>query len=144
MGTLRVHEKPLLTMRAGAVPPARSLAYLATPYTLYKPGLEAAFREASRVAGQILLAGIDVFSPIAHAHAISAYSEIDPLAREFWLAHLERFMERCDVLIIAEMAGWKESEGMNREIAFFVRARKHIFQLDPSSMIMRKVVGAGT
>lgn len=131
-------ERASLTI-SGAPLPARTLAYLASPYTLYPDGIEIAFREAARITGELLLAGVECYSPIAHCHPLSLYANIDALDRDFWLRYQEAFMSRCDVLIVAQMKGWKESHGINHEIRFFLERKRVIFMLDPSSMNMRRM-----
>lgn len=133
----QINGKPLLTIR-GAGLPDRTLAYLATPYTHYKDGIEIAFREASRIAALLLIAGVEIYSPIAHCHPLAIYGDIDALDRDFWLNYQEQFMLRCDVLIVAEMDGWKDSIGMQHETNFFERAKRPIFLLNPATMIMRR------
>lgn len=129
----------LLTVVGDALP-SRTLAYLASPYTNYPDSIEIAFRDVSRIAGKLLLAGIHVYSPIAHCHPLAIHGEIDALDRDFWLQYQEIMMARCDVLIVAEMRSWQESIGIQHEIAFFARAKRTIFQLNPVSMIMRRMV----
>ena len=137
----RAHEsnnRPQLVI-VGASLPDRSLAYLATPYTNYKDGIEIAFREAARITGQLLLAGVEAYSPIAHCHPLSVHANIDALDRDFWLRYQETFMARCDVLIVAQMKGWKESIGVQHEIKFFLERKRVVFFLDPVSMNMRRM-----
>lgn len=47
------------------------LVYLATPYSKYPRGIEAAFVDASRLAACLVRLGISVYSPIAHTHPIA-------------------------------------------------------------------------
>lgn len=121
-----------------------ALAYLATPYTLYRHGHDFAFREACRLTGELIAAGIEIFSPIVHCHAITSYSVgLDPLDNQFWLARLAPFMSRCDVLIVAEMDGWKDSAGIAHEISAFARAFKPVFSLDPVRLTLRRSLTPG-
>jgi Domain of unknown function (DUF1937) len=115
-----------------------SLAYLATPYSKYPTGPHGAFFDAARLAGKLLLAGVNVYSPIAHTHPIGLYSGMDILDLKIWLPVDELMMERCDILIVARMAGWETSSGIAHEIEFFERAGKPIFDLDPDTMKMVK------
>lgn len=129
----------LLTIVGDAFPP-RTLAYLASPYTNYPKSIEFAFRDISRIAAELLIAGVHVYSPIAHCHPLAIYGDIDALDREFWLNYQETFMARCDVLIVAEMESWQDSIGIQHEIAFFIRNKRTIFMLDPVTMTMRRMV----
>jgi hypothetical protein len=117
---------------------ANSLAYLATVYSKHKLGLEAAFIEASKLAARLLVSGIKVYSPIAHTHPLAYYGGLDLLDLSIWLPFDEAMMERADVLIVAHMEGWRESKGITHEIAFFERAEKPIFDLDPETLSMVK------
>lgn len=107
---------------------SNTLAYLATPYSRYPAGIEAAFQDAAALAARLLRAGILVYSPIAHTHPLAMYGLLDPLDH-IWLPFDELMMARCDTLIVAHMEGWRGSKGIAREIEFFKRAGKPIFDL---------------
>lgn len=133
-------NRPQLTI-VGASMPARTLAYLATPYSKYEGGnLALAFRDAARLAAQLMQAGVIVYSPIAHTHPLAIYGDIDPLDHDIWLLFDEIMMARCDVLIVAQMNGWKESKGIDYEVRFFAERKRTIFMLDPVSMNMRRML----
>jgi hypothetical protein len=117
---------------------AHPLAYLATPYSLHPHGTVAAWQAACRLAGQLIRAGTNVYSPIAYLHAVGRYSGIDPLDHEFWMRIDRAMMDRCDVLLVAHMAGWESSKGMAIEIADFERAGKPIFDVDPQTLTMTR------
>lgn len=122
--------------------PEGVLAYLATPYSKYEGGnLELAFRDAARLAAQLMLTGIRVYSPIAHTHPLAVYGDVDPLDHSIWLPFDEAMMQRCEVLIVAQMKGWKESKGIDHEIKFFAARKRTIYMLDPVSMTMRRMIG---
>lgn len=119
-------------------PPLGALCYLATPYTKYKDGdIDAAFRDAAKLAAQLLRAGIKVYSPIAHCHPLSVHGKIDPLDHSIWLPFNDTMLRASDVLIVAEMDGWDQSKGVGYEIEFFERTVKPIFHLDPLTLTMR-------
>lgn len=132
------NNRPTLTI-VGPSMPERSLAYLATPYTNYHEGIESAFRDASRICAGLLNSGVEAYSPIAHCHPMAIYGDLDALDRDFWLRYQETMMQRCDVLIVAQMKGWKESIGIQHEIKFFLERKRVIFTLDPVSMNMRRM-----
>lgn len=132
-------EKPTLTISGGAMAP-RTLAYLATPYTNYPDGIEIAYREAARIAAELLLAGVHVYSPIAHCHPMAVYGDIDALDRDFWLHYQETMMARCDALIVARMKAWDESVGIAHEVNFFLKNKRTVFMLDPVRMTMHRMV----
>ncbi len=59
--------------------------YLATPYSKYPHGQEAAYIAAAEQSGLLLNAGIKVFCPITHSHPIAIYGNIDKLDYEMFL-----------------------------------------------------------
>lgn len=100
--------------------------YLATPYSKYRAGTEAAYRDACALAAHLFRAGVQVYSPIAHTHAIA---EIGGLAGHFerWAAFDEAMIRASDGLIVAAtMDGWRESAGIAAEIAICERLRKPV------------------
>lgn len=121
-------------MRQAPYPPGNSLNYLATPYSEFKGGIDAAFEAAGELAGHLLRAGINVFSPITHSHPIATFGGIDHLDYSIWLPFDEYMMAKCDGLIVAEMEGWTESKGIAHEIRYFERAAKPIWHLIPRTL----------
>lgn len=115
-----------------------SLTYLATPYSLYVGGLEQAFEEAATLAGMLIASGMNIYSPIVHCHSIAIHGRLDPLDHSLWLALDDVMLAKCDVLLVAHMAGWENSFGIKHEIAFFQDAKKPIFDLDPETMIIKR------
>ena len=110
------------------------LCYLATPYSKYPTGIVAAFGDAARLGARLLLAGVKFFCPIAHSHPIATYGQLDVLSHDVWLPFDEAMMAVCAVLVVAKMEGWDKSFGIAHEIAFFARAGKPVFYLDPATL----------
>jgi hypothetical protein len=118
------------------------LAYLATPYSKYPAGPERAFVDAVRLAAALARAGVRIYSPIVHSHPLASYGGLDPLDHAFWLPFNEVQLNAAGVLIVAQMAGWQESAGIAHEVAFFERAGKPVFDLQPASLLMTRRKGA--
>ena len=80
--------------------------YIATPYSLFAGGREAAFRMSCRVTADLMRAGVPCFSPM---------------------------MDGAKGLIVVKAPGYLESRGVQAEIAVFVAAEKpiHFMQFDP-------------
>lgn len=113
---------------------AFKLAYLATPYSKYFLGIEAAFVHAAEIAARLLKAGVRVYSPIAHTHPLAVYGHLDPLDHSIWIPFDEAMMNAADALIVARMRGWDESYGVKHEIEFFAQAHKPIIHIDPVTL----------
>lgn len=110
------------------------LCYLATPYTKYHLGIEAAFVHAAEISALLLTTGVRVYSPIAHTHPLAVYGKLDPLDHNIWLPFDEAMMDAADCLIVARMKGWDESFGVKHEIEFFAKERKPIIHIDPVTL----------
>ena len=115
-----------------------TLAYLASPYSLYERGIEAAFIDAAKLAARLIKSGVNVYSPIAMSHPVAIHGGIDPLDQQFWYDFDQAMMSKCDVLIVAHMDGWEQSTGIAHEIAFFAQQGRPIFDLDPVTLRMEK------
>jgi Domain of unknown function (DUF1937) len=110
--------------------------YIGGPYSKYPDGLDAAFDEVCRIAGWFAQAGFPVYSPIAHCHPIAKASGLNPHDHKIWLPFCEPVMTGSKGLIVAKMATWDESFGLQQEIVYFNSARKPIRYLDPATMLL--------
>jgi len=105
--------------------------YLATPYSKYPDGIEAAYKLACREAGRFIALGIPVLSPIAHSHPIAMAAGLDPLDHGIWLQADEPLMAAACGLIVCKATGWNESVGIRAEIEAFNQVHKPEFFYDP-------------
>ncbi len=110
------------------------MIYLATPFTHYPHGPEAAFIEAARIAGKLSLRGHAVFSPIAHGHAMAVHAEIDAYDAALWESINRPFVALCSECWVAMMDGWRDSDGIRQEIEDFTCADKVVRYLDPKTL----------
>ena len=106
------------------------LVYLASPYSKFEDGIEAAFAEISDIAGQLIKEGIAVISPVAHSHSICEYSGLDHLDHDLWMRLDEPIMQACDAICVAKMPGWAKSKGVGLELYHFKVNNKPAFLLD--------------
>lgn len=107
--------------------------YLATPYSKYPAGLEAAYWGACTIAGKLIKHGVPVFCPIAHTHPIADFCEMDPLDHSIWIPADKPMMDGAAALVVALMASWRESYGISIEIEHFRSAGKPVYYLDLES-----------
>lgn len=115
------------------------LWYVGTPYSKYPArdglsGIEAAFRDAAALTGELLRHGVKAYSPITHTHPIAIYGGIDPLDHDIWLPFDATLMHAADGMIVLQMEGWESSYGIKHEIAVFTSADKPIVYIDPADL----------
>jgi hypothetical protein len=108
-----------------------TLWYLATPYSKYPGGINAAFELACSQAGLLMRHKVPVFSPIAHTHPIAINCDMDPLDHAIWLPSDEPMMRACTGLIMLRAESWESSYGMAVEMKAFQDAWKPVVFMDP-------------
>lgn len=107
-----------------------SFWYLATPYSKFPSGIEAAFIVACQQTALLIRAGIPVYSPIAHTHPVAVNGDIDPLDHSIWLPADAPLMSAALGLIVCKMESWESSYGIGVEIAEFKKAGKPIVYME--------------
>lgn len=93
------------------------LIYLASPYS--HPDAEVRqqrFETVCFVASQLMRDGHHIFSPIAHTHPIALKGDL-PKGFDFWEAFDRKMIAACGALWVVMMDGWRESKGVQAEIA---------------------------
>jgi hypothetical protein len=109
-----------------------SFWYLASPYSKYPDGLEAAFVEVAKQAALLIRHKIPVYSPIAHTHPIAIHGGMDPLDHSIWLpADLPLMRSAYRGLIVCKMATWDQSDGIGEEIKEFGALKRRIIYMEP-------------
>lgn len=104
--------------------------YLATPYSKYPGGIDAAFEEACKATASLIRKGLRVYSPIAHTHPVAKYGGIDPYSHDIWLPADKPFMDAACGLIVCKMSGWQESRGLLHEVEVFTIANKPVLYME--------------
>lgn len=115
-----------------------NLAYLASPYTNFEGGHFAAWCDAATVAGKLVAAGIPLYCPIAHSHPMVVYADLDPCDLSIWNPLNDQFMPFCKALIVVHLDGWDQSEGIKREVAYFEKIRRPIYDCDPVTLTLTR------
>lgn len=108
-----------------------SFYYLASPYSKYPHGINAAHADICREAALLVKSGIPVYSPIAHTHPIALNGDIDPFDHNIWLEADRAFMDAAKAIIVCQMEGWESSYGVSFEIQAFRAAGKPVFFMVP-------------
>jgi hypothetical protein len=111
-----------------------SFFYLASPYSKFPHGLEAAFHLACEQAALFVRAGIPVFSPIAHTHPIGLSSGLDMRDPAIWLPFDAPMMAAACGLIMLKAISWGQSHGMRVERETFEAAGKPIIWMEPGAL----------
>jgi len=112
----------------------RGFWYLATPYSKYPDGIEAAFVAAAKAAARLIAAGVPVYSPIAHTHPIAIHGGMDPLDHKIWLPADMPMMTAAHGLLVAKLLTWDKSYGIAIEIGEFARSGKPIEYLESADL----------
>lgn len=107
-----------------------SFAYLATPYSNYAAGHEAAFKEAARIAAWLATKGVIVYCPIAHSHPMAESGLLPKTDHDLWMKLDAPFVAGATHCIVAKMDGWDKSRGVAFEIEAFQKAGKPILYMD--------------
>ena len=110
--------------------------YVGSPYSNFPGGIDAAYDEICRVMAKFVAAGVSAWSPIAHCHSIAKVGGLNPLDHKIWLPFCGPMMTAAKGLIVAKLPTWKDSFGLNQEIAYFGSARRPIRYLDPETMLL--------
>ncbi len=105
--------------------------YLATPYSKYPEGIQAAFEAACRETAVFVRAGIPVFCPIAHTHPVAIAGDIDPYDHAVWLPADRPFMEGAAGLVFCKLQSWEISYGMKAEREYFESVDKPVVEMEP-------------
>lgn len=116
----------------------QQLCYLGTPYTNFPGGIDKAFHQASRIAAHLSLAGLTIFCPIAHGHALGRAAGLDPKNPAVFERINKGILRISNVLIVAQMDGWRNSDGLREEIEHFELQHKPIYDLDVATLFMTR------
>lgn len=74
------------------------------------------YKVLSQIAGNMMDNDEYVFSPVTHGHAVEMCCE-RTIDYHKWMAHGLIMLDRCEVLFVATLPGWRESSGVQLEIA---------------------------
>lgn len=108
--------------------------YLASPYSDYDEGHEAAADDIAEQAALLMNAGVRVFSPICHSHPIAKFG-IDDDSHDFWVNwYCRPFMDASCGLIVCDLPGWQDSAGVLAEIEYFEAMGKDIVHMKPGEV----------
>jgi len=113
--------------------PQNQVIYLCAPYThsdwhvvFYR------IKKVNLIAGHLINKGFFIFSPISHCHEIAMACHL-PTDFDFWQRYNKAMIDACDCLLLATLAGWRESKGVTGEISYARQRVKNIYTVDAES-----------
>jgi hypothetical protein len=101
------------------------MIYLASPYSHPDPLVqEARFESACRTTAELVRAGQAVFAPVVQGHSLVRYGV--PGDWKFWQPLVSDYLARCDEVQVLQLDGWRESEGVQAELALAAEMGKRV------------------
>ena len=108
------------------------IEYLACPYAHTDLSvMYARFKAASKVAAQMMAAGVVIFSPLTQNHTLAAFEDF-PRDWEFWKRVDFPFLRMSKVLHVLTLEGWKRSTGVAAEISYAKEEGMEVGYLNPA------------
>lgn len=93
-----------------------NIIYLASPYSGSDEQKIARYEAAIKTTVFLIKEGHNVYSPIVHSHPLS--KKLPPQGWDFWKAIDFPMLDRCDLLMVLTIEGWRSSVGVQEEIAY--------------------------
>lgn len=124
--------EPFLGRETPADPKPFTYWYVATPYTKFPAGLEAAHVLACRVTADLMKHGFPAYSPIAHTHPIAEHGDMDKVDHELWVRADKPLVDAASGIIVIQADTWDQSRGIAHEIEEFTAAGKPVVYWHPS------------
>lgn len=95
--------------------------YVASPYTHADPAVrEERYRMAVSFVAWAAAERMRVYSPVVHWH-VAAQTRALPTDADFWAWINVSDQERADGVIVLALSGWRQSVGVDEELAFAAR-----------------------
>ena len=128
------------------------VVYLASPYSLVVKSKEIGmnkpnyaeidkalrvrrFEAVNAVAAKLIGCGFAVISPISQSHPIAVQCEVEGTF-ETWADMDYNIILRCDMVVVFCQDGWKDSEGVQKEIAFALANNISVIYIDKDLKLM--------
>lgn len=98
--------------------PVRKLWYLASPYSHCEEEVKNKRAEQAAIAAsELTKAGVLVFSPIVHSHAMHRVGGLEG-TWDFWQKIDLDYLNHSALLVVLKLPGWEKSVGVTAEIAY--------------------------
>lgn len=95
-----------------------SFTYIASPYSHEDAAIrEERFNNVSKFTAMLVKSGVIAYSPIAHSHPLAVKYNIRG-DFGFWAHQNYGMLSKASNMIVLCLDGWKDSKGVQAEIAF--------------------------
>ena len=112
------------------------MIYLASPYTRPDPaGRQWRFEAASRATARMIREGMFVFSPVVHSHPLTRHRL--PGDWDFWQRYDRAHLVRCNEFMVLALDGWRESKGVQAEMAIATELSMPVRMVEPAEVGIR-------
>jgi len=116
-------------------PQNKTLIYLAVPYTHKNKEVEARrYERITVVSGIMVSLGFYNISPITQSHVQQEMVELET-TWNFWKKVDTLFLERSDEIWVLMLEGWKESVGVQAEIAIAKKLKLPVRYIKPKPTV---------
>ena len=106
------------------------MIYLASPYSHPDPLVrQGRFDVACRAAARLISAGRPVIAPVVQGHPLVRFGVRGDWS--FWAPLAREYIARCDEVVVLQLDGWRESEGVRAEMALARELGKRVDYLEP-------------
>lgn len=110
--------------------------YLGTPFTRYRRGVDDAYMMACTLTSVLTAHGVPLYCPIAqHCDRFGNIAGVDLLDVGFWMHITAPLRRHACGLIVGELDGWEESEGLKQERAEFFAEGKPVYHLNRVALL---------
>jgi hypothetical protein len=113
------------------------MIYLSAPYNHSKFWVvENRMRYVERALAHYAAAGVPATSPLLMHHCLNTGIKL-PSTFEFWEKLCADYWVKCDSLVVLTLPGWKDSEGVRKELSRAKRDGKPVSYLDVEEIYPR-------
>lgn len=126
-------QNPIITAETLRIEFPGKYWYLASPYSHPEEGMRYSRAiQIMEISGILMQKGLVVYSPIWACHEVARRMSL-PGDFKFWENMNDTMLKPAVGVIVAEMNGWTESEGVRNEIHKALMMDKPVYYYDPGS-----------
>lgn len=111
-----------------------SFFYLASPFSQYSGGHQAAVVVAAEATALLFRAGVTVFSPIVHGYGLVKWGGVQGTDFEYWRIANHRMIKASAGLILLTVDGYTESKGIADELTYCSEIGRAVIPMRPGAI----------